>query len=50
MSGKAIHSNLRLRLAGWSAAAKSPHTPKHLRAAIRRNIRDLRARLRRQAR
>lgn len=50
MAGKAIHSNLRLRLAGWTAAAKSPRTPKHLRAAIRKNIRGLRARLRKQAR
>jgi len=43
---RGIHNSLRLRLAGWRAAARSPKTPKMLRAAIRRNIRELEQRLR----
>jgi hypothetical protein len=46
--GRAIHNNLELRLAGWRAAAKSPRTPKNLRAAIRANCRALAKRLRRK--
>jgi hypothetical protein len=42
---KGIHNNLRLRLAGWKAAAKSKATPKHLRAAILENCRELERRL-----
>jgi hypothetical protein len=47
MAGKTISTNLRLRLKGWKKAAQSRKTPEVLRKAIRRNIRELRARLRR---
>lgn len=49
MPGKTIGTNLRLRLKGWEAAARSSKTPAVLRKAIRRNIRELRARLRQSA-
>jgi hypothetical protein len=44
MAGRTIGTNLRLRLKGWEAAARSKKTPTLLRKAIRRNIRELRAR------
>jgi hypothetical protein len=47
MAGKTIGTNLHLRLKGWEAAARSKKTPEVLRKAIRRNIRELRERLRR---
>lgn len=43
---RGIHNSLRLRLAGWKAAARSSKTPKMLRTAIRRNIRELEQKLR----
>lgn len=46
MAGRTIQTNLRIRLSGWEKAARSPKTPTVLRKAIRRNIRELRARLR----
>jgi hypothetical protein len=49
MAGKTIGTNLRLRLRGWEAAVRSKKTPEELRKAIRRNIKELRARLRRSA-
>jgi hypothetical protein len=41
-----IKTNLRLRLAGWKKAVKSPNTPAWLKKSIRKNIRDLSNRLR----
>jgi hypothetical protein len=46
MKGKNIKTNLELRLRGWQAAAKSPRTPSWLRDSIKKNIRQLRRRLR----
>jgi hypothetical protein len=43
---RGIHNSLSLRLAGWRAAARSPKTPKHLRAAIRANALELARQLR----
>lgn len=46
MARNNIKTNLRLRLAGWKKAAKSPNTPSWLKKSIRKNIRDLSKRLR----
>ena len=48
MAGKNVKTNLRLRLAGWKKAAVSPRTPSWLKKSIRKNIRDLSRRLRKE--